>query len=235
MKEVAFVIPTCSYNLPDEPVLNQHLYKIFLTSLRDNCPDFIINLYLGYNTKDKIYNDTDNQMLVKATCILQPNIKFNWFEMSDDTIGKPTWIWNELSKKAVQDGNDYLFVCGDDIVFPKQKEWLGVMIKKLKSNNNMGIAGGDSGNPNLPMTQFLISKKHLEIFDFVFPSMIHNHYCDNWILEVYPKKYIHYCEQYKLLNMGGQPRYTPKDDKGLYKMLVKRYRPNFIRYISLIQ
>ena len=127
-----------------------------------------------------------------------------------------------------------MFACGDDIQFPKQKEWLGVMIKKLKSTQNLGIAGGDSGKPNLPMTQFLFHKRHLEIFGFVFPPPIHNWFCDNWIQEVYPQKYVHYCEQYKLLNTGGAPRYRPKNDRGLCDALVKRYRPTFIRHVCLI-
>ena len=33
-------------------------------------------------------------------------------------------------------------------------------------------------------------------------------------------------KEYKHLNAGGPPRYTPKDDKKLCKILIKRYKKN---------
>mgnify|MGYP003656854722 FL=1 len=235
MKQVAFLVPTCSYNLPDSPVHEQHLVKIFIKSLLSYTPDFDIRIFIGYNDDDKVYCNKDNRVKISSDIYDNCHIHISWYEFKEEAKGKPTWIWNELAQNALVEGYEYMFACGDDIQFPKQKEWLGVMIKKLKSTQNLGIAGGDSGNPNLPMTQFLFHKRHLEIFGFVFPPLIHNHYCDNWLLEVYPKKYVHYCEQYKLWNLGGKPRYNPKNDRGLCDALVKRYRPTFIRHVCLIE
>ena len=49
MKQVAFLVPTCSYNLPDSQVHEQHLIKIFIKSLLSYTPDFDIRM----NSKKK--------------------------------------------------------------------------------------------------------------------------------------------------------------------------------------
>ena len=235
MKKVAFLVPACSYNNPEGDLNDQHLVKIFMRSLLAHTPDFDIRIYIGFNNDDPLYSHEENRVELSSRIYDNFNIHISWYEFSNEYRGKPTWIWNDLTQRAINDNYHYMFACGDDIQFPKQKDWLGVMIKKLKSTNNIGIAGGDSGNPNLPMTQFLFHKTHYDIFSFLYPAMIHAWFCDNWIQEVYPKKYVHYCEQYKLLNLGGKPRYDPKDDRALCDMLVKRYKPTIIRKISLIQ
>ena len=59
MKQVAFLVPTCSYNLPDSPVHEQHLVKIFIKSLLSYTPDFDIRIFIGYNDDDKVYCNKD--------------------------------------------------------------------------------------------------------------------------------------------------------------------------------
>ena len=93
-------------------------------------------------------------------------------------------------------------------------------------------SAGDSGNPNLPMTQFLIHKTHIQTFGWIFPPLIWNYFCDDFLNELYPKKYIHYSPELKLLNLGGTPRYNPKQDRKLCDMLLKRHRPAVNRLIN---
>ena len=232
MKECAFLVPICSNNLPDGALNEQLFMKVFLKSLLLSLPDFKIRIYAGYDHDDKIYSDIDHRKIIQNKINTIDNLHITWLPVPEEFKGKPTWIWNELSKHAIIEGYEYMFACGDDIRFPKQKEWLGVMIKSLKKTNDIGIAGGDSGNPELPLTQFLFHKNHYDMFGFIFPEQIHAWFCDNWIQEVYPKKYVHYFEQYKLLNEGGPPRYEPKNDKNICNLLVKRYKSTIIRKIN---
>jgi len=106
------------------------------------------------------------------------------------------------------------------------------MITKLELNNNIGFSAGDSGNPQLPMTQFMIHKTHFETFGFVFNPLLKNWYCDNYLNELYPRKYINYFEYIKLGNNGGEPRYTPLNDAKLYKMCVRRDKKKLNKLIN---
>lgn len=229
MKKIAFCVPCCSYNRIWEKIYESLLTSLFLSTLQQNCPDFQIDIYIGYNDDDKLFNNHDNQMLVSGKMIEPqgPEITIKWFKFNKDYKGKPTHIWNKLTEYAYNDNHDYFFCCGDDIMFPQDNGWIGEFIKTLKKNDNKGIAGGDSGNPNLPMTQFFFHRKHFEINGFVFPPAIHNWFCDNWILEVYSEKHIHYFPQYKFLNLGGEPRYKPNDDRKLCSLLVKRHKADY--------
>tara|TARA_R110000803_G_scaffold282_2_gene1092 strand:+ start:202 stop:885 length:684 start_codon:yes stop_codon:yes gene_type:complete len=222
MKKLAICVPTCSYNRNWEKVYDSLLVKIFLNTLASKCPEYEIDVYIGYNDDDQLFSDFDNRTRVGALCV-NTTINLKWFNFDDNYKGKPANIWNKLTENAFNEGHQYFFCCGDDIAFPKDKYWIDVMIKSLKKNDNKGIAGGDSGNPNLPMTQFLFHRKHFSINGFVFPPLLHQWFCDNWIQEVYSMKNIFYFPQYKFLNLGGDPRYIPKDDRNLCSILVKRY------------
>ena len=232
MKEVAFLVPICSYNNPTGKLEDQHFYKIFYSTLTSTKYDYKIRIFAGYNNDDQVYSKVENRETIQDLINPIDNVHITWIEFNDEYRGKPTHIWNDLGYKAMMMGYDYMFACGDDIAFPKSNGWIGSMIKKLKSTNNLGIAGGDSGNPNLPMTQFMIHRKHFEIFSWIFPPQIVAWFCDNWIQEVYPKKYVHYLPDVKLLNLGGQPRYQPKDDSKLCKALIRRYRPVINKQIN---
>jgi hypothetical protein len=232
MKEVAFLIPICSFNLPEGKVEEQHFYKILLSSILPYNYNYNIRLFLGYNDTDPVYSKLKNREYIDDMINQKENVHVTWQVFNEEYLGKPTHIWNDLCYKALMMGYEYSFVCGDDISFPKDTGWIGRMIKGLKSTDNLGIAGGDSGNPSLPMTQFMIHKKHFEMFSFVFPPQIHAWHCDNWVQEVYPKKYVHYFPDIKVWNCGGQPRYNPKNDRKLCDMLVRRHKPRVIREIS---
>mgnify|MGYP003631275549 FL=1 len=235
MKEVALLVPICSYNNPQGKLNDQHFVKIFLDTLLTQKYDYKIRIYVGYNNDDPIYSNVDHRESIQNRINEIENIHISWKEFGEEIKGKPTWIWNALARHAIVNGYEYMYACGDDISFPKDSGWIGRMIKKLKSTNNIGIAGGDSGNPNLPLTQFMIHKNHYDLFSWIFPPMIHNWFCDNWIQEVYPKAYVHYIPDIKVLNCGGDPRYVPKDDRKLCGILIRRYRPTIIHRLSLIE
>lgn len=212
-KNTAFLIPTTSRNRQWNTIEDSYLYQS-LSILDKHYKG--ITVYVGIDNDDEFYKNNIEELKQKLN-----NLIFQvYFENYEK--GNVVSIWNHLSHTAYQDGMELFYVIGDDIVYPDNKEWLQTMCKKLRDHNGIGFSAGDSGNPQLPMTQFLISRKHIEIFGNVFNPLLKNWFCDNYLCELYPNKYIYYFPEIKLFNNGGTPRYTPLDHKNLYKKLVKR-------------
>ncbi len=220
-KQIAFAIPTTSNKRNWTDIKDTYLYQS-LSKLKYEK----IDVYIGINN--------DDDFLVKNYEKIPPFLPhLNLiFIISHYEKGNVVSIWNHLTRVAIQDGNEYIYCIGDDIVYPDDKLWLPLMITKLELNNNIGFSAGDSGNPQLPMTQFMIHKTHFETFGFVFNPLLKNWYCDNYLNELYPRKYINYFEYIKLGNNGGAPRYTPLNDAKLYKMCVRRDRKKLNKLIN---
>ncbi len=230
MTQVCFIVPATTNRRDWKEVEETDLYTILCQSLSIAPPlNIDLTVFVGYDHDDAIYSVLENRLKFNAVF---DKFKIEWYEFDGSYKGKPTWIWNSLGDIAVNKGFEWIKALGSDIAMPKDRCWLGKMINDLKRSKKIGIAGGDSGNPHLPMTQFLIHKTHIEIFGFIFPPQIHAWFCDNWIQEVYPEDWVHYSPQYKLFNLGGSPRYDPKDNRKLCDMLLKRHRPAVNRIIN---
>ena len=224
MDNICFCIPTTSRNRSDP---NKTLELITsLERLNESLSDKV-NVIVGYDFDDPYYNKEFNRLHF----IDYTKLNIIWEEQKVEK-GNVVEIWNNLVKRGNELGYKYYMVIGDDIHYPENCDWINNFVNKLKSTNDFGIAGGDSGNPYLPMTQFMISYKHYEIFKFVFNPMLKNWFCDNYLLELYPRKYIHYDENVKVLNIGGKPRYQPENHQRLYKSLIKRDKPKLLKYIN---
>lgn len=214
-----FCIPTTTRNRIDkekELELKTSLYK-----LNSIIQHYILPIYVGYDFDDEYYSVKENRDTFEYS-----NLNISWFEQKVEK-GNVVEIWNNLGLEACK-RYDYIMIIGDDIEYPNSIDWLYILMKKLKSTDNIGVAGGFSGNPNLPMTQFLVHSKHIDNLGYVFNPLLKNWFCDNYLCELYNKKYFHYVEDIKLLNIGGPPRYIPENHKELYKKLVKRDRPKLL-------
>jgi hypothetical protein len=230
MSQVAFLVPATTNKRDWKEVEETDLHSILCRSLEIARPLHTrITVLIGYDHDDAIYSVVENRLKFNAVF---SKFTIEWYEFDSSYKGKPTWIWNSLGDIAVNKGFEWLKVLGSDIAMPKDKCWLSKMINDLKKSKRTGIAAGDSGNPELPMTQFLINKTHIQIFGFIFPPQIENWGCDNWIQEIYPEKYIHYSPQYKLLNLGGSPRYEIKFSRKFIDALVRRHKPAVNRWIN---
>lgn len=220
---VAFCIPTTSngrdWNTFDDSYLNQ----ILLPSLSISIHKVI--LYIGYDKNDKVFGNYKNRPKTYK------GIKLNWYSFNDDYKGNPCGIWNELIRMSIMDKIEYYMVLGDDISLDQNKLWLDVFLKKLKQNNNIGYSAGWSNNDQIP-TQFLIHKRHIDIFGWMFPPQIKNYYCDNFIAELYGDKYGNWLKEYRHLNIGGTPRYTPNDDRNLCNILVRKNKKLLKSYLD---
>ena len=218
MDKIAFLIPSTSNNRLWSSYDQTYLFKS-LDMLNKNYPN--LNIYISYDKDDKLYSTEMDKIISQYK-----KLKFKLIISDNIDKGNVVGHWNKLLKEAYHDNIEYFYLIGDDIQYPDNNEWLPNMINKLKENNNIGFSAGDSGNPKLPMTQFIIHRRHYEIFGFAFNPMIKNYMC-----ELYPKRYINYFEDIKLLNTGGEPRYQPLDHSKLYKALVKRDKPKLRKYI----
>ena len=229
MEKIAFLIPATSNKRPWKTVQETDLWNILLRSLQKNNLNYDISIYVGYDKGDKIYGKTRHRVLFAKEFL---GFKFTWVEFDETYKGKVTHIWNELGKRAVADGFEYLNIMGSDIRVPKETNWLSVFLMELYKNKNRGWVAGISpsdtkagANTSIP-TQFFIHRKHIDAFGFIFPWELTNWYCDNWLYSIYPEKLRVWLKRYVLYNSGGTERYTRKSsDKKVWPRLIKKYRP----------
>ena len=206
--KVAFCIPTTSAGKDWKSIEDSYLFQFNSINTQHE-----ITYFIGYDKGDPLFDDASNRSKFKA----------QWVEC-DFEKGHVTAIWNKLYEQALQEGiYDYFWLAGDDISYVEE-DWLDALINSLDKTRGVGIAGVYNGNPNLPMTQFLVSPNHHKIFGFAYPDEIKNWYCDDWISEVYPTQLVHYHEEFHCLNSGGEPRYSPDKNDKEWQNLVARYR-----------
>ena len=229
--KVAFCVPTTTNKREWKSAEETYLYTILMRDLENNTPtNCDITLFIGYDHDDKVWKHKEERMKCNATFT---KFKIEWSVFGDEVKGKPTWIWNSLASFAIDEGFEYLKILGDDIRLPRDTGWLSCFINKLKKNQNIGWVAGWSNNSEIP-TQFLIHKTHVDIFDFVYPPQIVAWFCDNFLAELYPQRFSVWLRSYPLLNVGGTPRYDPQDDTNLYKMLLRRHKPQLNRFLQNI-
>ena len=225
--KVAFLVPSTSNKRDWEKAEDTHLWSILCNSLELYTPEHQIKLFVGFNTNDAVYSQPEERFKFNAVFI---NFVIEFVPMDDDTKGKPTWIWNQLGEKAIEQGYQYFKLLGDDIKMPNDNGWLGAFINKLKKNNNIGWSAGYSNNDNIP-TQFLVHKNHYDIFGFFYPPEIPNWTCDDFMFQIYPEKYRTWLKSYPLLNLGGEPRYEITFSEKFLKGIIRRYKPKLNSYL----
>ena len=205
------------------------MYKKLLKSLiikLDNRYNF--KIYFGIDKGDKIYDNVKNQNFIKDY-IKNVNIDIDFIIM-DIKKGYLSLMWNKLFKIAFNDNYDYFYQCGDDIIF-NDKNMFHESISILNKNNNIGVSGSltTNGNNNI-LTQSLVSRKHMKIFGFYFPSEIKNWYIDNWISDVYKPKYYLPLKKKSISNDGGSERY--KIEHIDVQKIVEKYKQKIIKHIN---
>ena len=229
MKKIAFCVPTTTNKRDWKNAEETDLWNVLFKDLENHTPsDCEITLFIGYDADCKVWKDAEQRMKCNATFT---KFKIEWTAFGDEVKGKPTWIWNELAGFAISEGFEYLKILGDDIRLPRDTGWLSCFINKLKKNQNIGWVAGWSNNNDIP-TQFLIHKNHIDIFSWVYPPEIPNWGCDDFMYQIYPKKWGVWLKSYPLLNVGGEPRYDIQFSEKFVKAIVKRHKPKLNRFLS---
>lgn len=208
---IAFLIPTTSKNNNWTKLEDGFLFKHTLSTIKPET-GYTYHFFIGYDYNDNYYKNTELQSKLKG---LFPNHLFHFVEFNKDVYpGHLTHMWNILLEKAYKIKEtkiDYFYQCGDDIMF-KNAGWIDQSVKTLKMHSDIGITGPINNHPEL-LTQVFFSRKHYEIFEFLFPAYIFNWGCDDWINKVYTPNYIYPLNNFYAENAGGVPRYdTTKYD-----------------------
>ena len=202
---IAFLIPATSkgknWKIYTDSILFKNTLSTFKTEKGNNYFFFI-----GYDHDDSYYKNTEIQKNIKKQF---SKFIFYFIEFPNDIYPNHlTKMWNVLLERAYNLETvkiQYFYQCGDDIIF-KNEGWVKQSMKTLQMHGNIGITGPSNEHPEL-LTQVFFSRKHYDIFKFLFPPYIFNWGCDDWINKVYSPNYIYPLTKFYAENAGGPPRY----------------------------
>jgi dTDP-4-dehydrorhamnose reductase len=222
--KISVIIPSTSKNRNWEDPKDALLYKMINSFKDTTTSDFEYKFFIGYDFDDAFYTKKETILFFKDQGV---NIDFT--ELTCEK-GHVTKMWNILAKKAYTEGFDYMYACGDDIIFNKIG-WLNISVETLLKNNKIGLTGpmATNGNPNI-LTQCFVHRTHFEIFKFFYPEEITNWYCDDWINDLYDQKKYLLPEEYSCLNTGETERYDIVKCLDLEKNLVEKHKRIFDIY-----
>lgn len=202
---IAFLIPTTSKGNKWNKYTDSFLVKNTLSTFKPE-KEYKYHFFIGFDHNDSFYKNPDIQENIKNKF---SKFVFYFIEFSNDIFPSHlTKMWNVLLEKAYHlesEKIDFFYQCGDDIIF-KNEGWVKQSIKTLQMHSNIGITGPSNEHPEL-LTQVFFSRKHYEIFNFLFPPYIFNWGCDDWINKVYSPNYIYPLTKFYAENAGGPPRY----------------------------
>lgn len=218
--QVALIIPSTSKNRTWLSSKDSLLYQTILSFKNTTNDNFEYKFFVGHDIDDTFYNNTANLSFYEKQDV---NIEFIQLDVEK---GHVTKMWNILAMRAYNDGFDYLYACGDDILFNKMG-WVDNCIDLLLKNNNIGLTGPLTINGNNRiLTQCFVHRTHIDIFNFFYPEEIKNWYCDNWINDVYGKSMTFKLpmDTYMCANLGGSERYVVVHCPELSNHLVEKYR-----------
>ena len=188
MLKIGILVPVCSRNQNYDDWGNIPLLKRLIPSFQKTKElGYIYKFYIGIDNNDDFYLSNiekfkDIETLSTCTYVLS------------DCNHKPAHAWNKLLKVAYEDGCDYFFQVGDDIVI-ETPGWTSEFLSYLSDLDNIGVTGPceyinykgrmSSKNPKTVIENAFFSRKHYEIFGTLFDDRIKNWFCDDWISDVY--------------------------------------------------
>jgi hypothetical protein len=199
----------------------------FLKTVINTIPkSYNYRFYIGIDNDEKVYT------IEALTDVINKFGKENGYNFFSTIIiykdikkGHLTKMWNVLFEEAHKLGvHDYYYQCGDDIEFLTDG-WLEESIKMLKKNNDVGIAGPLVKNDNFMaklLTQGLFSNRHYDFFGYLFPEVIINWYCDNWLNDVYKENKFklndHLCKNSSVRTTNE--RYDINKDSTIFRSII---------------
>lgn len=225
--KVAVLIPSTSSGRGWRFITQSYLYYTLESLEKTLDPGHQYTIYLGYDRDDPFY--TRNIVQTGFNSMGIPIV----FVPLDVERGHVTKMWNILAKMAYDDGADYFYQCGDDILFDTPG-WVEASIQALRERNNVGMTGprNKGGNTRI-LTQSFVHRTHLDIFGHYFPEEIRNWFCDDWINDIYEPCRLppHYtCD-----NVGGDPRYEVEHSGAITcRSLVERDKRRVYSYRPIL-
>lgn len=216
-RKIAILIPTTSRMRPWKTAEDTYLYNYTLKTFKETYnPRHHYYFYIGIDADDAIFSKIEHQRFFAEYVSRElSNTHIAFQVMKNVQKGHLTVMWNQLFETALNDGNDYFYQTGDDIVF-KTAGWVDACLGVMERTNDIGMTGPINNNARI-LTQSFVSRKHHEIFGFYFPPAIINWCCDDWINWVYQPGYWYPIRNHFCLNVGGEPRYIINNDKGFMR------------------
>jgi hypothetical protein len=211
--KIAILIPSTSKGRDEwkdakDTYLYKHTFKTLLLTYDD---EHEYRFYIGIDRGDRIYDNPAVKLYFEKMASIMKNTSIEFMYMTDIKKGHLTVMWNRLFEKAFDDGHDYFFQCGDDIVF-ETKGWINESIRTLEASDGIGMTGPINNNPRI-LTQSFVSRRHMELFGYYFPPEIINWCCDDWINDVYKRvNHFYPLQEHRCNNVGGAPRYDINND-----------------------
>jgi hypothetical protein len=205
--KIGILIPCTSKGRDWKTMRDTYLFHYTLrTFIATSCPGHEYIFYIGYDVDDPVFSNKFEQDYLR---IFNKFVTLRFIELNDPP-GYLTKMWNHLFSIAHDEGCDYFFQCGDDILF-RTYGWISDSIRVLKEHDDIGLTGPDNQNGRI-LTQSFVSRKHMDIFGEYFPESIINWGCDDWYNWVY-EDYLYKLKGHICTNEGGQPRYVINHDE----------------------
>ena len=202
---IAILVPTTSNGRNNwHTIEHTYIYNILLKTLYKTLDqEHKYTIYVGIDPDDRIFSNPTE--IIKLKNIFK-HIEFKFIKFQNIEKGYLTKMWNILFTQAYNDSHDYFFQCGDDIHF-YTKGWVNACVNALLKNNNIGISGPMTQNLSI-LTQVMVSRKHMDIFGYFFPTEMKNWFCDNWYCHTYKPNHYFPLLQHHCINQGGIERYN---------------------------
>ena len=219
--KIAFLIPMTSKDKKWTDISETNLLNLTLRTLeKTKDPDFNYVFYLGIDSDDQYF--TNREVLNKLfNYFAEKKIGCKIYSLTFKK-GHITAMWNSLYHYAYLDECQYFYQACDDIYFVT-KNWIKDSVQALKDNNDIGISGPNNGETEEHILHnAMISRKHFEIFGYLFPDNIINQGCNNWLSNIYSPKHLFKLNNHFAPSLGGDPRYTPIIDDEIYKMELEK-------------
>lgn len=197
---VAVTSKNAGYKHPrDFFVLTRLIPSLLKTTTFDQGTEY--KLYVGYDTGDSFFEKHHGELVHQATALLEAKkgvVEFHLEKVENISKSNPCFVWNEMFRRAYDDGCDYFLQTGDDVILGKGG-WDRVFIQTLKSHKDIGITGGFSLNSAI-ITQVFLSRKHMDIFGYLYPKVFKNWYSDDWINQVYMPSHRYWQKDIRIFN-----------------------------------
>ena len=231
MVEIYFLIPTTSKNRDYNKITDCDFLKILFSSLiKNQDPQYEYNFILGYDYNDSFFNTKSVEITNfvnkhnNCTCTaIKIPILYN-------TLVRK---WNYLYEIAILEENSFFyFQIGDDVRF-SSKGWEEEFISLIAQNNFLGIVGPIDTNNKSLLTQVFLTRRHWNIFGFLFHPAIENWYCDNWINDIYKPLYFVKSKTKVINESGNASRYNVVHvKKDLLSSIIAQSKSIFNTYLK---
>lgn len=167
-----------NYTNEDDYMLFKYVMPSFVKTISGK-HNFVF--YIGYDNGDEYFEKYKYKIIKKFSECYNFEIYITGYD--NPKKSNPCYVWNKLYEHAINDDCDYFYQLGDDIVL-QTSNWDDSFVTAMKSQNNIGIVGGMSNKAKVILQAF-VSKKHWDIFGYLFCPEFKNFYSDVWIDGIY--------------------------------------------------